>query len=174
MALIVEDGTGLSTAESFVSVANADTYHDGRGNTDWTDANTTQKEEALRRASSYLTDRYRWQGLPYNGRTQALAWPRKGILDEEGYDVDETEIPEEVKRATYELALLELGTPGYLSPVVVVSDKVKREKVGSLEVEYVTASVSPMASQPVILIVDALIGQFLCMGGSALSGETFR
>lgn len=37
MALIVEDGTGLSTAESFISVADAVTYHTNRGNTSWND-----------------------------------------------------------------------------------------------------------------------------------------
>ncbi len=37
MALIVEDGTGLSTAESYISVADATTYHTARGNSSWND-----------------------------------------------------------------------------------------------------------------------------------------
>ena len=36
MALIVEDGTGLANAESYVSVADATTYHTNYGNTAWT------------------------------------------------------------------------------------------------------------------------------------------
>ncbi len=35
MSLIVEDGTGLSTAESYISVADATTYHTDRGNATW-------------------------------------------------------------------------------------------------------------------------------------------
>jgi hypothetical protein len=35
MALIVEDGTGLANAESYVSVADATTYHANIGNTAW-------------------------------------------------------------------------------------------------------------------------------------------
>ncbi len=37
MSLITEDGTGLSTAESFISVADAVTYHTARGNSSWND-----------------------------------------------------------------------------------------------------------------------------------------
>lgn len=32
MPLIVEDGTGLPDAEAYISVADADAYHDARGN----------------------------------------------------------------------------------------------------------------------------------------------
>lgn len=35
MALITEDGTGLSTAESYISVADAGIYHTARGNASW-------------------------------------------------------------------------------------------------------------------------------------------
>jgi len=35
MALVTEDGTGLSTAESYISVADATTYHTARGNSSW-------------------------------------------------------------------------------------------------------------------------------------------
>ena len=44
MALVVEDGTGLDTAESFISVADADTYHTewNADPTAWTGATTAQ------------------------------------------------------------------------------------------------------------------------------------
>ena len=37
MSLIVEDGTGLATAEAYISVADATTYHAARGNSTWND-----------------------------------------------------------------------------------------------------------------------------------------
>jgi hypothetical protein len=37
MALIVEDGTGKATAESYCTVAEATTYHTNRGNSSWND-----------------------------------------------------------------------------------------------------------------------------------------
>ena len=65
MSLIVEDATGLSTAESYLSVANADTYHASyTGSTAWSGASTGTKERALRRATQYLDSVYggRWLG----------------------------------------------------------------------------------------------------------------
>jgi len=35
MSIVVEDGTGLATAESYISVADAVTYHTARGNSTW-------------------------------------------------------------------------------------------------------------------------------------------
>jgi len=37
MSIVVEDGTGLATAESYISVADAVTYHTARGNSTWND-----------------------------------------------------------------------------------------------------------------------------------------
>ena len=65
MALIVEDGTGVSGAESYISVVDADDYHTNHGNTSWGSADTTAKEIALRKASEYLDGKYgkRWLGI---------------------------------------------------------------------------------------------------------------
>ena len=51
MSLVVEDGTGKADAESYISVADADTYHSNRGNTDWAALTTTEKEQLLRGAT---------------------------------------------------------------------------------------------------------------------------
>ena len=53
MALIVEDGSGLSGANSYASTAQADTYASDRGLTAWT-GDTATKEAALIRATDYL------------------------------------------------------------------------------------------------------------------------
>jgi len=37
MSIVVEDGTGLATAETYISVADATTYHTARGNSAWND-----------------------------------------------------------------------------------------------------------------------------------------
>lgn len=174
MALIVEDGTGLSTAESYISVSYANTYHTERGNSTWTGSDTL-KEQALRRASQYLTHNFTWLGLPYNGRTQALAWPRKGVVDAEGYDIEETELPYEVKYACAEIALRELVTPGTMSPDVTVADKVKSETVGPLSVEYALPNMQPQSSIPVLTAVMALIAPYVFPGsGNGLSGSVSR
>lgn len=112
MALIVEDGTGLSTAESYISVADAKAYHLKMGNEDAWDAIDNQ-EAALRKATRYMVQVYRtyWAG-ERRTTTQALDWPRANVpmLDGPGAGewmnfYDFTVVPNEIKEACAELAL---------------------------------------------------------------------
>jgi len=77
VAIIVEDGTGLTTAETYVSVAVALTYHSTMGNTAWAAATTAAQEIALRRAAQYIDHRFRFRGERLDS-DQALEWPRVG------------------------------------------------------------------------------------------------
>lgn len=105
---------GAADANSYVTLAEADAYIDGRLNAaTWVAATTDTKNRALVEASRDLSD------LPYVGTrvtlTQALAWPREYAINpdapeflekgeiEELYFA-ETVIPQRVKDATCELA----------------------------------------------------------------------
>lgn len=106
MALILEDGTGLSTAEAYASVAEADTYwglHDSP--VAWTGATTTAKESALRTATEWIDDKYgtRFQGSRIQQRTQRLAFPRYGV-EVDQVVMDPSPLPRRLKEATIELA----------------------------------------------------------------------
>jgi len=140
MTLIVEDGTGKSDAESYVSVAEADTYHSNRGNTDWAALSSTKKEQLLRGATDYMVAVYRlrWDGYRYVN-TQALDWPRiyvpvRDICSVNAYPeyVDFDIVPTLVKNACSELAL-KANTETLLDDQGQVTI---REKVGPIEVEY--------------------------------------
>lgn len=98
MALTVEDGTGLSTAEAYISVSDADAYHAARGNTAWAALTATAKEQALRRAADYMNAVYggAWRGSRLT-LTQALDWPRTCVIVP-------TPVPSEIARANAELA----------------------------------------------------------------------
>jgi len=137
MSLIVEDGTGLSTAQSYASVAEADAYHLALGNTSWGTATTANKETALTRASRALDGMYgaRWPGLRVQP-SQALDWPRFDAEDREGYEVASDSVPQAVKNACCEAALVELGEAYALSKSLDRGGRVKREKLGALETEY--------------------------------------
>ena len=113
MALIVEDGTGLSTAESYLSVSDADAYFSARNLTLWASADfsTAEKEACLRRATDYMGQvfRLRWAGQRVNA-TQALDWPRYNVPRQD-YGVlaapalyDSASVPVEVKNACAEMA----------------------------------------------------------------------
>lgn len=174
MALIVEDGSGMTNADAFISVAYADAYHTAMGNTTWTGVDAL-KEGAIRRATAFLSNSYQWQGYKRQGRPQALAWPRVDVVDCEGWGVAFDAVPVEIQKATAEVALRELVTPGSMNPDVVASEQVKREKIGQLEVEYLNANTSAQAARPILLIVQDIIGPLLRKGaGNPLVGEGYR
>lgn len=132
MTIVVETGTGSSTADSYISVADADTYHSNLSNSAWASADDADKEVALRKATQYLDATYKWIGTIYS-TTQSLGWPRVSVTDKEGRDLDYS-VPLNIKNATCELALIALS-----SSLVVNTDSssyIKREKVGPIETEY--------------------------------------
>lgn len=140
MAITVEDGTGKADADSYLSVADADTYHTNHSNSsDWSGATTDAKERALRIATQYLDARYnsQWRGYKKT-TTQALAWPRQNVVDEDGRVVDADSVPSKVADATAEMALREVQqTDALLVDVSAPSGSIirKKEKVGPIEEE---------------------------------------
>lgn len=133
--LTVEDGTGLSNADSYVSVADADAYHEARGNTVWATLALERKEQLLRIASDYITYIFgpSFIGVRYKA-TQSLAWPRYSSTD---YTLFELGVPREIKEATAELALVANSTS--LMPNQTTMRK-KSVKVGPIAVEYDASS----------------------------------
>ena len=58
MSLSVETGDGSANSESYISVADADAYHEARGNTAWEDiSGDTIKEQLLRKAADFMVQR---------------------------------------------------------------------------------------------------------------------
>ncbi len=139
MTLIVEDGTGKSDAESYVSVADTDTYLLNLGYTVWAKLNTQENEQALRRATKYMGQAYRlrWIGSRKTS-TQALDWPRVDAVDYEGFEYSDSVVPQLVKNACAELSFK--AASGEL--VQDMTQTVVREKVDKIEVEYAKGSVA--------------------------------
>ena len=174
--LIVEDGTGLETAESYISVADADTYHTARGNeTTWTDLDVTVKEQLLRKATEYMVQEYRlrWKGVRATA-VQALDWPR-GLVERPDYAYagmngyttisgdfyfPSNDVPVEVERACAELALRAASAP--LGPDL--GAPVLREKIGPIDVEYAQGARQTTVYQA----VDNMLAPFLKATGGFL------
>jgi len=173
MALVVEDGSGLASANGFVAVAYADAYHLLRGNTTWTGADAL-KEAAIVRATFYLSNAYAWQGLRRRSRDQALAWPRVDVFDQEGYAVAFDAVPTEIEQATAEIALRELLTPGAMTPDVTLGNqKVLTEVKGIKWTPLAQPGARNMV--PVLNVVTDLIGPLLAQGGgSMIQGSAVR
>ncbi len=172
--LVVEDGSGLPDAESYVSTADCVAYATARGLTFTPDA---AGEASLRRATAYIDNTYRtrFPGQRRRFRLQALEWPRVGVVDMSGFPIASDEIPTEIVRATCEVAVRELASPGSLSPDVTPGKVQKRVRVeGAVEVEYAVGGggvASQQVNSPVIDgILAALIGTGAAFTASAVRG----
>lgn len=100
---------GGSSADSYTTVAESDTYHDNHlYATDWTGATTANQEKALKMATRILDEKIDWSGSKSTS-SQALAWGRTGVEDD-GYSVSSSIIPNPIKNATSEFARHLLGS----------------------------------------------------------------
>lgn len=123
MALVLVATPGAANANSYLTLAEATAYYEGRlPSAAW--ATSASKEALLvmatRTINGYFLGRRtaivvegnmpayrvgaRWTGAPSDG-VQALAWPRTGMLNGNGYAIGGTIIPQELKDATTELAI---------------------------------------------------------------------
>ena len=167
MALTVETGEGLSDADSYISVADADTYNTNHSNSaDWIGASTADKEKALRLATQSLNLKYRsrWKGLKVE-QVNALDWPRTGVQDGSGFAVESDSIPQNILDAECELALREVqGDELIADRSKTGSEKKTLIKAGPITkaVEYVGGS-SKQKQWP---IVDLLVQQYIDASGN--------
>ena len=143
MALIVEDGSGKADAESYLSVADADTRIAALPSppASWTGATTAAKEAALRDGTRYLDLLYgsRWRGRKTD-RDNALGWPRFRARDDDEYLYDSDDIPSALEDATAQAAvrsiagtdlLADLANPGTLESKSVQVGSIKSSRTYS-------------------------------------------
>jgi hypothetical protein len=106
MAVAITATAGSASANSYVTLAEADTYMESRLNSStWDDATTDNQNRALVEATREL------DVLLFTGRkaedAQALQWPRDNAIDPDSpnaFFFATTEIPQRVKDAQMELA----------------------------------------------------------------------
>lgn len=137
MTLVVEDGSGLAEANSYVSMDDCAAYCTARGLT-FVTSPSVDGEAALIRATAAIdaTYRGRFPGYKASGRSQSLEWPRGQAYDAEGLLIAGDEIPIEIINATCEAAVRELAEPNSMMPDLERGGSVKRLKAGSVEIEY--------------------------------------
>lgn len=157
MSLNVETGAGSSVSESYVSVAEVDSYHLLRGNTTWATITTAEKEEACRRAIDYMQQVYHGQWLGYRKNdTQALDWPRSLVPRDDVYGYayySDSAIPQILKNAQCELAWK--AAHGELAPDL--GQKVSREKIDVIEIEYEKGSTQYIRYRAIDNLLSSLL-----------------
>ncbi|MEE8308387.1 MAG: DnaT-like ssDNA-binding protein, partial [Gammaproteobacteria bacterium] len=146
-----------------------DTYHAAHGNTVWATASGDKKTIARLRGSEYIDHTFRdsFPGWKTGGRAQIREWPRLSAYDRNGELLPSDEVPIEVEEASYEADLLELVTPGTLSPVYDPSAQVREESPGGgIMVEY-TAPHGPKSVNKTITIIGGILSPVLTGSGTS-------
>jgi hypothetical protein len=156
MALVVETGVGVITANTYITRAEFDSYAELM-NWDVSAYTDEQVEAAIVRATRAIDHWQTWQGVRTYGNEQGLFWPRKAgtieygvfvadaymteVVDSEGLPIEVDEIPGDLKQAVCEATYRELVSPNSLQADYAA--RIKMLKAGSVAIEYDTsASVS--------------------------------
>jgi hypothetical protein len=126
MAIIVEDGTIVANADSYVSVADYEAWADARG----IEYDSSVIESQILRAMDYI-ETLRFIGQK-STKAQQLQFPRVGVVVD-GFELDYNEIPQQLKKAVFESVKAE--SEG-LSQLANIERRTLREKVGEIEVQY--------------------------------------
>ena len=130
MTIIKEDGSIVSGANSYITVAEYEAWIDARDLTHAGHGNVAKVEGHILRAMDWL-ETQSFVGLKRT-KAQSLQWPRDGVMID-GFAVDSTEIPQDLINALYEATYADEREYGEMA---VIDRQTKREKVGDLEVEY--------------------------------------
>ena len=158
MPLVIEDGSIVPGANSYVTEAEYMAWADSRFGVgrSTSPSSESEAEPIILRAMDYFEGQ---NFIGYKKQSdQPLQWPRDGVYID-GYYVSNSSIPDEVKNSIYELAYAQEIGNGELNTV---DRKVKREKVSSIEVEYADNS----SSSNVNVSVPNAMRKLLAYGGS--------
>lgn len=102
--LIVEDGTGLSTSNSYLSLVDLKQYFDNFGY-DYSTSTDDELSQYLIRSTRVIDSAYIDYWISNGTRKnedQALMWPRIGAVYVDGYLVDNDSVPPEIENGTAE------------------------------------------------------------------------
>jgi hypothetical protein len=128
MALIIEDGSIVTNANSYISAQEFLDWMDARGYQ--CEHSESHIEEHILKAMDYI-ESLNFMGIKYT-REQPLQFPRDRLFID-GYSVEANEIPKELKEALYNAT--KADHDGDLATQPVERQTVK-EKIGDIEVEY--------------------------------------
>lgn len=157
MAFIVEDATGLTDAESYISVDDFKAYHKNRGNS--ITLGGTEIEQKLRLAAEYID--IRWgkyvPGLPI-AEDQALRFPTDYFI------TDPASLPKALIRANAEYGFFAFSNDLFIDNNRTNGPGIKllKEKVGPIETETEwsgSGAGAVGAKYPIVTKADALMRQ---------------
>ena len=171
--MIVENGTGLPNADSYVSVEFADNYFSARGVSGWEALTNEQKEQALIRATDFIDSIYQWYGKRATSE-QSLRFPRVNLRDYEGQEI--TGIPTSLKQAVCDASILSANGTELFQTKNENGDVVS-ETITTLSFTYSKSDKSEKTTQTTLYdsINTKLRGLFKeCSANKVISGKVER
>ena len=161
--LIVEDGTNVEDANSYVTLTEFTAYCTLYAYQDVLDATEEAKVAALVKACDLL-ETYSYRGIR-TYETQSLQFPRLDCVPRGAYlPIPLDKIPTSLKRA--QMAAAVSSAQGIdLQPVVQPGGFVTKEKVGPIETEYADGIANGMTT-PIFTAVDAMLADYLQTAGN--------
>ncbi|MEQ6333010.1 DnaT-like ssDNA-binding protein [Sphingobium sp. MK2] len=160
MDIVVENGTGLPTANSYISAEEADEILSVNIHSVWSEIDDEETKEKLCMWATRLLDgRAKWFGCKMYG-TSGLAWPRSGVRDKEGFPIEDDIVPRQVKIATALLAdHLLSGNP----ELVNTSSNLTKLQVDVIELSFDSRQAVAKYPREIAITIDGL-GR-ISMGG---------
>lgn len=155
--IIVEDGSIVADANSYVSEVELTVYASDRGVT-----LAAPADQLIIKSMDYI------ESLDYIGekktQTQPLQWPRTGAYID-GFLFPDDEIPDDLKAAQMALCV---SIDSGVDPMATVGRATKKEKVDVIEVEYMDNA----SAVPFITSVNSSLSKLLAGGG--IGGTSFN
>lgn len=138
MALVKEDGSSVASSNTYVTLAEYQAWAAERGIThSGSDADLITH---IYRAMDYI-ESLKFIGDKAN-ENQPMQWPRLGAIID-GYEVDGTEIPTQLKNAVYEAVYATSISNSELAPL---ERRTQSEKIGDIQITYANNSSSRTSS----------------------------
>ncbi len=166
MAAVIDATLGGASANSYVTLADADAYFETvPDSTDWVGKTTDQKNRALISATRWI------DVLSFYGKrcseTQALKWPRKEY-EVDGIELACTLIPFGIEVATYELARALANDTDAITGSTGTTGIYDQVELGELKVRYKSSSMTPGVINNVFDVypwLQSYLGPY-CIGGA--------
>jgi len=167
VAAVIDATLGGASANSYVTLADADAYFETTPDSGtWTDKTNDQKNRALISATRWI-DALSFYGARC-GTTQALKWPREDYTVD-GIDLACTLIPVGIEIATYELARALANDTDAITGSTGTTGIYDQVELGELKVKYNKTSQTSGVINNVFDVypwLQTYLGPY-CMGGAA-------
>jgi hypothetical protein len=170
MAITLDETIGGAASNTYVTLAEAITYFEGRlHDDDWTTASVDTQNQALANATKRLEEE-EYDGLRADTtfEAQALKWPRKFIFNQDGVAIPDNAMPREMKIAEFELALAMIQSDIQKNSTLKTFDRIKVDVI-ELDINKTNVSSTPLPSE-----VQRIISIFQTTVSKGMSGITSR